>query len=142
MTEDDDRRLFVPAKNNIGKIRTGLAFKIVEKLATTVFDAYPAVKWEDGDVSMTADEALSWREDGRRSEAAEKAKILLRELLANGAMKQRDIEAKAAEQLISIKSLRTAKKALDVASTRTDGVLVVVAARAQWTDVKSKTLQP
>jgi AAA domain len=86
--EDDERRLFLPAKNNIGRIRSGLAFKVVEKLATTVFDSYPCIRWEDEAVDMTADEALAWREDGRRSETKEHAKALLRQVLANGPVKQ------------------------------------------------------
>jgi hypothetical protein len=120
--EDDERRLLLPAKNNIGKIRTGLSFRIVEKLAPPpVFDSYPALKWEDGAVDMTADEALAWKADGRRSEAAEKAKRLILEMLANGAVRQRDVQAKAAEQQIGAKSLRTAKDALGIVSTRAEG---------------------
>jgi hypothetical protein len=120
--EDDERRLFLPVKNNIGKIRTGLSFRIVEKLAPPpVFDSYPALKWEDGAVNMTADEALAWKDDGRRSEAAEKAKRLILEMLANGAVRQRDVQAKAAEQQIGARSLRTAKVALGIVSTRAEG---------------------
>jgi hypothetical protein len=116
--ENDERRLFVPAKNNIGKIRTGLAFRIIEKLATTVFDAYPTVKWEEGDVTITADEVLAWKEDGRTSEAAQKAKAFLLRLLAKGPMKQKEVQAKAAEQQVAPKSLRNAKAGLGVVSTR------------------------
>jgi hypothetical protein len=116
--ENDERRLFLPAKNNIGKIRTGLAFKVIEKLATTVFDAYPCIKWEDETISMTADEALSWREDGRRSEVKERAKALILELLANGPMKQKEIQAKADEQGITARVMNTAKTDMGVLSTR------------------------
>jgi AAA domain/Primase C terminal 2 (PriCT-2)/Bifunctional DNA primase/polymerase, N-terminal len=79
--EDDERRLFLPAKNNLGKIRTGLAFRVIDRPAPTIFEAYPALKWEDGAVTMTADEALALKPDGRRSEAAEKAKILILNML-------------------------------------------------------------
>jgi putative DNA primase/helicase len=116
--EDDSRRLFLPAKNNIGRIRTGLAFKVVEKLATTVFDCYPIVKCEDDAVSMTADEALAWREDGRRSEVKERAKALILEMLANGTRKQQEVEARAMELGISLRVLKTAKKELGVTSNR------------------------
>ena len=42
--EDEDKRLFLPAKNNIAKIRTGLAFRVIEKFAPPLNDGYPAIK--------------------------------------------------------------------------------------------------
>jgi putative DNA primase/helicase len=119
--EQKDRRLFVPAKNNIGRNHAGLAFTIYDKLATTVFDNYPAIKWEDGTVDITADDALAWREDGRRSVTKEQAKNLIREMLANGSMKQQDVQARAEEQGITARVLNTAKKDLGVVSSRADG---------------------
>jgi hypothetical protein len=123
MRDDDeaDRRLLLAAKNNLGRIRTGLAFKVIEKLAPEpVFECYPAIKWEDEVVDMTADEALAARHDGRASEKLEEAKALLQQMLANGPAKQKDIEAKAKERNIGPKSLKNAKKALGVASSRAD----------------------
>ena len=117
--EDDERRLFLPAKNNLGKIRTGLAFRVIEKLAPPpVFDAYPAIKWESEAVTMTADEALAKRPDGRKSEDAEAAKVLIAEMLAEKAAPQKEIEARAEAQGISHRSLQTAKKALGIVSTK------------------------
>jgi hypothetical protein len=69
---DEERRLFLPVKNNIGKIRTGLSFRVVEKPAPPpVLDEQPAIEWDNGAINMTADEAMTWKEDGRKSEAAE-----------------------------------------------------------------------
>jgi putative DNA primase/helicase len=120
--ENEDRRLFLPVKNNIGKIRTGLAFRVIEKLTPPpVFDASPAIKWEDGAVNMTADEALTFKQNGRKSKAAERAKLLIAELLANGPTRQTDVEARAKEQQIGIKPLRTAKEAMGVLSTQAGG---------------------
>jgi putative DNA primase/helicase len=45
---DPDRRLFLPAKNNIGNDRSGLAYRIVGG----------AVQWEAGTVEQKADEAI------------------------------------------------------------------------------------
>ena len=120
--EDDDRRLFLPVKNNLGKIRTGLAFKVFEKLAPTVFDAYPAIKWENEHVTMTADEALTPKVDGRKSEKAEAAKKLIHEMLKDRPRHQTEIEAQARAQNISHQSLRTAKKAMGVVSYQQEGV--------------------
>jgi putative DNA primase/helicase len=117
--DDDHRRLMLPAKNNLGKVRTGLAFRVFEKLAPSpVFDAYPAIKWEDEPVTMTADEALAPKHDGRKSEAAEAAKILIAEMLAEKPMPQKEIELRAEAQGISHRSLTTAKKAMGVVSTK------------------------
>jgi len=116
---DEERRLFLPVKNNIGKIRTGLSFRIVEKPAPApVLDEQPAIEWDNGAVNMTADEAMAWKEDGRKSEAAERAKVLLQETLANGPAKMTDVRARAAELGIRAKSLRTAKDAIGVVSTK------------------------
>ncbi len=116
--DDGERRLMLPAKNNLGKIRTGLAFRVFEKLATTVFDAYPAIKWEDEPVTMTADEALANKQDGRKSETAEAAKALIAEMLAEKPKPQKEIEQRAETQQISHRSLTTAKKAMGVVSTK------------------------
>lgn len=116
--EDDARRLMLPAKNNLGKIRTGLAFRVIEKLASApVFDAYPAIKWEDEPVTTTADEALG-KQDGRKSETAETAKVLIAEILAKEPVPQKEIEKRATAQGISPRSLATAKKALNVKSEK------------------------
>jgi putative DNA primase/helicase len=117
--EDDARRLMLPAKNNLGKIRTGLAFSVVEKFASApVFDAYPAIKWENEPVTMTADEALANKQDGRKSESAEAAKVLIAEMLAKEPMPQKEIKTRATAQGISPRSLTTAKKALGVKSEK------------------------
>jgi AAA domain/Primase C terminal 2 (PriCT-2) len=119
--DDADRRLLLAAKNNLGRIRTGLAFKVIEKLAPPpVFEAYPAIKWEDEAVDMTADEALAARHDGRASEKLEEAKALLRELLTHGPAKKTDIEAKARERQIGPKSLRNAQTALGIVASQAD----------------------
>ena len=120
--DDEERRLFLPVKNNIGKIRTGLAFRIMEKLTPPpVFDLQPVIKWEDGNVEMTADEVLVIKRDGRVRETAERAMVLIKDMLANGTRRSTEIEAKAREQQITTKSLRKAKETLGVLSARAQG---------------------
>jgi putative DNA primase/helicase len=116
--EDDARRLMLPAKNNLGKMRTGLAFRVFEKLATSIFDAYPTIKWEDEPVTMTADEALANKQDGRKSETAELAKRLIAEALAERSVPAKEIEELAGAKNISHRSLDTAKKAMGVVSSK------------------------
>jgi putative DNA primase/helicase len=117
--EDEDRRLFLPVKNNIAKVRTGLAFRVVDKLAPApVFEAYPAVAWEDKAVTMTADEALDIKSDGRKSEKMEAAESLILEMLKDGARPQSEIEERAIKQGINNKSLWNAKKAVFAKSSQ------------------------
>ncbi len=122
--EDKDRRLFLPAKTNIGKIRTGLSFRIKEKLYGDgpTFGSYPMIEWENGDVTMTADEALDQKPDGRRSKGAEAAKALILTMLKEKPRLQKEIEEQASKHSISDQSLKTAKKALSVTSTKEQGV--------------------
>ncbi len=120
--DNNNRRLFLPVKNNLAKIRTGLAFRVVEKLAPEpVFDAYPVIEWENAPVMMTADEALAQKPDGRKSEPLERAKKLLAEMLAKGPVWQKEVERRASAAGIGGKSLRNARDALDVEAKREGG---------------------
>ena len=70
---------------------------------------------------MTADEALALKEDGRRSEAAEKAKTFLMELLANGAMKSGG-SGQGSREADRPRPFSEPKEALGLVSTRAEGV--------------------
>jgi hypothetical protein len=120
--EDDERRLLLPVKTSVSKIRTGLAFRIIERLTPEpLFDAQPAIKWEDGaTITMTADEVLAFKPDGRRSEGTEAAKGLILQMLNGKAARATEIEARATELKITRQSLKTAKKAIGVNTTRID----------------------
>ena len=80
--DDPKRRLFLPAKNNIGNDETGLAFGIIDG----------AVAWENDPVTMRADEALALeleadsndRKPGPEPKARNAAADWLRELLVSG----------------------------------------------------------
>jgi hypothetical protein len=49
--EEPERRFFLPLKNNLAKAPTGLAFRIEDG----------AVRWESEPVTITVEEALSWK---------------------------------------------------------------------------------
>ena len=120
--ENPDRRLFLPAKNNLGDDRTGFAFKVAMK--PTGYEKPPyavAVEWEQETVSITADEALAAEAkdaDGRRSEGAETAKKVISEMLRDGPRAAIEFEQRARDLSISEKSMRTAKRALGVRTTK------------------------
>jgi putative DNA primase/helicase len=56
--ENDKRRLLLKLKNNIGVDNLGLAFSIVEKTLSSTIKA-PAIEWEPGYVTITANEAMA-----------------------------------------------------------------------------------
>jgi hypothetical protein len=120
--ENPERRLFLPAKNNLGDDRTGFAFKVAMK--STGYEKPPyavAVEWEKETVSITADEALAAEAkgtDGRKSEGAETAKKLISEMLRNGPRAAIEFEQRARELAISDRSMRTARKALGVQTAK------------------------
>ena len=121
--EDDERRLLLPVKTSVSKIRTGLAFRIIERLTPPpLFDAQPAIKWENETITMTADEALAFKPDGRRSPGAEAAKGLILQMLNGKAVRATEIEQRATELKITRQSLKTAKKAIGVITTKIDKV--------------------
>jgi putative DNA primase/helicase len=119
-TDACDRRLMLPVKNNLGTIKNGFAYHVHEKPTgdETVPYCY-AVEWENDHVTMSADEAMApCKRDGRKSEDAERAKIIIREELTNGQAPAKPIEDKLRNMGIGDKSIRTAKKALGVKSIR------------------------
>jgi putative DNA primase/helicase len=82
--DDENRRLFVPSKNNLGPDRDGLAFRIETREVGQGIIA-PAVSWDSEPVTRTADEILSAMSgSGDRYTAKDDAKVFLQEALANG----------------------------------------------------------
>jgi hypothetical protein len=124
--DDKDRRLFLPAKNNVApeEYKTGLACRIGRKLAPPpVFEVMPVCEWENEPVSMTADEALEQdgkKPDGRKSETVEAWKIFLEEFLRAGPRMVKEIEDEALKRGLApgSKAMRNAKEKLKIVSTR------------------------
>lgn len=84
---DDERQLFIPMKNNVGKKRSGLAYRVV---GTTVADGIEtsAIEWDVDEITMSADEALAAvaGKDDRNKPASSvpEAMSFLSEVLADG----------------------------------------------------------
>jgi len=117
--DDPTRRLFLPAKNNVGNDQTGLAFRIVEKPASHPLRA-PAVEWLES-VTITADEAMAADDKSDRVSRLD-AKSFLELLLAGGPLLQTEIDTRAAQQGISPDQLKRAKKKLGIWSKRAGGI--------------------
>jgi len=103
--DDDDRRLFLPAKNNLGRA-SGLAFRIIDG----------KVVWEDGPVLIAVDDL-----DENAETPREEAKHWLQEILADGPVAAQKALKQARADGISERTLRIAKKELRVKSAKSGG---------------------
>ena len=115
--EDANRRLFLPAKNNIGRDVGGLAFS-VEPFTLPGGIETSRVLWEPSPVMTTADEAMRPAEDDSDRTMTGDAVDLLRDILIAGRVLARDIKRRATEAGISDKALRNARTRLQVAVSR------------------------
>jgi len=102
-----DRRLLLPVKGNLGPKPKGLAF-------TTPGGR---LRWEDGDVIMTVDEALR-EDDAHTTSQVERAEDFLRDYLAAGPKPAADVFEAARAEGISERTLMRAKARLRVESHR------------------------
>ena len=72
--DDAGKRLFIPSKTNLGKLRDGLAYRIAEAALPgpdygSVMWA-PYVQWEDAPVRISADQAMAALAGGREGRSA------------------------------------------------------------------------
>jgi hypothetical protein len=115
--DDKDRRLFMPTKNNVGPDAAGLAFRI--GLIETTGILAPMVMW-DGPVTVTAEEVLDAKpkKDGS-SPRRNDAEAFLKTILADGPLPVRRIESEAKEAGLAMATVRRAKDALGVKTSKT-----------------------
>lgn len=111
--ECDQRKLMVPVKFNLGPRPKGKSYKII-----TDDSDMPFIEWEDGEIDITADELVGNKSS--RSPARDKAIVFLETILSDGPVHQVKIEERAIDQGITERTLRRAKKEIDVKS-RHDG---------------------
>lgn len=117
MIDPDDetkrRRLLLPGKNNLAERPPGLAFDI----GPGDIEDRPCVLWLEGEVTITADEAVNrdpHQDDEKRTERDE-AVHWLRRTLADGAMPAKEVRELAKEaEGIAPRTLDRAKKAAGV----------------------------
>jgi len=122
VTRDKDdpegkRRLFLPVKNNLGPDQTGLSFVLTGRHT----DGTPCVLWDEGAVTVSADEAFSaqGKGAGRPAEERSEAEQFLREALADGPRPAKDVEDEALNRhCISRRTLERARKTAGVEAFR------------------------
>jgi len=116
------RRIFLPAKNNIGNDQTGFAFSI-ESILLQGDITTSRIRWEAEAVTdMTADQALAPDLPGESTER-NAAVEWLRDLLEDGPMSAKEVKSHADQAGLAWRTVRRAKDELGIkpAKTRFDG---------------------
>ena len=127
--EDQERRLFLPVKNNLAPLGHGLAFRLTQHLvATTGIDAVAsAVSWESAPVTSTADGVMAANAGGNATSTAKGDCIeFLENILAGGWTEVADITAEAisaglhtqGKELKDNKPMRAARSTLKIETKR------------------------
>ena len=112
---DNERRLFLPIKNNLASDTGGLAYRI----ESNDIDSMPVVRWESNPVMQSADEAMSSdHEVGGRTERADAADWL-QQYFKSGPRSSVDVLRDSGAAGHSVSTLQRAKKTLGVKSTKT-----------------------
>ena len=118
--DNEGRRLFLHAKNNLAVPPQGLAYKlnqvVIEPAAAGIIAS--RVDFELEAVDMTANEALAVEVGKGKTKAIDAAKNFLTELLADGPELQPSVETTAAVAGLSWATVRRAKNELGVESHR------------------------
>ena len=103
--ENHKRKLLLPIKNNLAPDGGGLAFGIVD------INGAPALCWEEGIVTVTADEALA---DDSKEKPRDREKAWLQKQLAGGPVTQAFLREQANQTGFSWASIRRAANDLSV----------------------------
>lgn len=115
--DDERRRLFLTAKNNIGNDSEGLAYQVrgvtLENGIST-----SRVEWETEPVTITADEAMRAPVSDEEGESLADAKAFLLGLLADGASSSKQVRADADGAGHSWRTIQRAQKALGIEAVK------------------------
>src|SRR5262249_30396607 len=118
--EDENHRLFLPAKNNLAPRGQGLAFRLEQRIVAEPGIVASSVLWEDTPVTITADQALAATDAARHGTASPHAEAggdLGDKLSARPAAVQ-DVDEHARALGIALRTLRRARKTLGVRAVK------------------------
>jgi putative DNA primase/helicase len=118
--EEDGRYLLLHAKNNLAPPPSGLAYKIESALVGPAMIESSRVVWDATHVSISADEAINAK-TGRDAPDREDAEGFLRELLANGPLKQTEVKDAADGHLHTWATIRRAANKLGIKPKKEEG---------------------
>jgi putative DNA primase/helicase len=114
-SEDQDHRLFLPVKCNIGAKAQGLGFRLETALIKDGTIETVRLVWDAEPVSITADEAIAAQPS---SQAVEEAMDFLRGVCWPTGASQKDIKREAAEAGFAWITVRRAKDRLKLRCTK------------------------
>jgi putative DNA primase/helicase len=122
--DDDARRLFLPVKNNLAPLGSGLAFRLEQRIVGDPDKGIigSSVAWESAPVTVTADQALQAVDaqgNGDRTETAEAVEFL-QDLLAHEAVPAAQVKRDGVAAGLSWATIRRGKKALSIISRKSD----------------------
>ncbi|RPI35126.1 MAG: hypothetical protein EHM67_14080, partial [Hyphomicrobiaceae bacterium] len=115
--DDAERRMMLPAKNNLAKDTLGLAFNLQSVTLPNGIET-SRVAWEQMPVVITAEEAMARQPDEEERSAIGDAVEFLREILKDGPVWAADIVLDATQLVLPEKSVRKASKRLNVNKCR------------------------
>jgi hypothetical protein len=117
--DDQERRLFLPTKNNLGKEGEGIGFRVGTQLTPSGIVA-PTIFWDAEPVTMSADQALAAQGmDDDDAPARSEAEDFLRNLLADGPRATRELQSEAKAAGLSWATIRRAKDQLGAVAAKT-----------------------
>ena len=108
-----DRRLMLPAKNNIAKDTTGMAYSLI-----TADNGMPRLVWESEPITIPVDEALAGSNVPEEHTETDWAILFLQGLLAKGPVVAREAIKQAREAGVGEKALRRAREQLGIKPTK------------------------
>jgi putative DNA primase/helicase len=116
-SEDEDRRLFLPVKNNLAKLGQGLAFRVEQIMLEADGIATPVshVRWLEETVERSANTVLAELAETRDS-AISQAEDFLNEFLAEGRRRMTDVQQAAKGHGHAWRTVERAKRKLGVVS--------------------------
>jgi hypothetical protein len=118
--DNEETRLFLPVKNNLGNDRTGISF-VVEGVTLDNGIETSRICWRDFNISIKADAVLNGESaTPRNAHAKEVAMDFLRDALAEGERSAGELSQEAEEEGISKSALNRARKDLNI-QTRKQG---------------------
>lgn len=111
--DNPDRRLMLPAKNNIAKDTSGMAYSLV-----TADNGMPRLVWDAEPVTTPVDEALAGSNVPEERTETDWALLFLRDLLAKGPVDAREAIKQAKQAGVGEKALRRAREQLGIKPTK------------------------
>jgi AAA domain-containing protein len=112
--ENEGRRLFLHAKNNLARAPQGLAFRLEQCLVGGGIVA-SRIAWDTEPVTVTANEALAAETAGSETRTAKaEAAEFLQAALADGPVPASEVNRMAREHGLTAKAVRSAREALGV----------------------------